>query len=67
MEWIAKDKAVCVLSREELSLLMNCINETLEALDDWDFPIRTGGEMTEAIGLQRALRAARDQLPYDYT
>jgi hypothetical protein len=33
---------VLVLTMDEASTLTNCTNETLEALDDWEFDTRVG-------------------------
>jgi hypothetical protein len=57
--------AVMALTRDDLVLLANSINEALEALDDWDFPIRVGAERDDARQLQARLAAVIRQLPPD--
>lgn len=43
------------LSRGELTLLANTINESLEALEDWDYPIRIGADKKTATDLHEKL------------
>jgi hypothetical protein len=57
--------AVMALTRDDLVLMANSINEALEALDDWDFPIRVGAERDDARRLQARLAAVIRQLPPD--
>jgi hypothetical protein len=40
--WVAKNRVSITLSPGELAFLSNAINETLEALEDWEFKTRTG-------------------------
>ena len=39
---ITKDRITVAFSPEELVFLSNAINEALEAVEEWEFPIRTG-------------------------
>ncbi len=39
---ITKTKITVVLSLGELAFICNAINETLEAVQDWEFQTRTG-------------------------
>jgi hypothetical protein len=49
------------VSRAELSLLLACLREAWEALDDEDFRIRTGFEATAARQLLSELRQQAQQ------
>ena len=50
------------ISAEELTALQNGLNEAIEALDEWEFPIRVGVETSEARRILRDLQDARKQL-----
>ena len=39
---ITKDKITVAFSRNEIALLSNAINETLNAVEAWEFQTRTG-------------------------
>lgn len=54
----AAEKPVAVeLSEHELVLLMNAINEALNAVDEWEFETRLGARPAEAKELHRKLRS----------
>jgi hypothetical protein len=50
------------LSRVEFSMLLGSLNEAMEALDDWEFPIRLGVELTEARQFKSALIQLRNKM-----
>lgn len=52
------EPAVIEVTREELRLIASSIGEAIEALDDWDYPIRVGFELAEG----RALLAAVNEI-----
>lgn len=45
-------------TKDEARLLENAINETLEAVEAWELPIRTGGSASELEELLQQLEAA---------
>ncbi len=45
------------LSKSELIVLANAINETQEAVEEWEFPTRVGAETHEAENLRQELKA----------
>jgi len=49
------DITVC-LERDELDFLCNAINESVEALEEWEFHTRTGVNRSDAIELLAQLR-----------
>ena len=51
-------QAVVSLSRHELAVLANALNETLEAVDAADLSARVGADADELGALHSALRAA---------
>ncbi len=54
--------AVVSLSADELVLLNNALNETLEAVDEEEFDTRVGGSIAEVIALLGQVRSALDAL-----
>jgi len=48
------------LSADELVFINNTINETLEAVEDWEFETRTGKSRTEAMAIHARLRQILD-------
>ena len=49
------------LSKSELAVLQNALNEVCngpDAIEDWEFPIRTGVSRSYALRLLKSLRAA---------
>lgn len=50
------ETAVVHLTKAELAILANALNETREALEDWEFPIRVGANPSEAEDLRRRLK-----------
>jgi hypothetical protein len=58
-----QEKIILSLSRAELLLLAGCVNETLEAVEDWEFSTRLGAEKTEVERLGADLRTAIQELP----
>jgi hypothetical protein len=59
---VDKDHALLSLSSDDLALLCQAINESIEALDDWDYPIRMGFSIEEARALQDQLLSVSRQL-----
>lgn len=51
--------AVINVKRDELAMLLQCINETFEALDDWELPIRVGWDRPTLEQLRESLKSAR--------
>jgi len=43
------------LSDEEIRLILASIDETIDALHDWEFPARTGFERSDFEALRRKL------------
>lgn len=50
------------MSTEETELIMNCINEALEILDEGDFHARTGFSRSEARTLRSQARSILDEV-----
>lgn len=50
------DELVLAVTRQELALLANSLNESLEAVDDWEFGSRLGGSSDEARALRSKVR-----------
>lgn len=60
---------VLSLTRDQLLLLAGAVNETIEAVDDWEFTTRLGAEKDAARALRTELRNAIAMLPpseHDY-
>lgn len=53
------------LSQRELLLLLNSINETLNAVDEWEFEIRVGVGPDEARDLHARLQQAFEAFDED--
>lgn len=60
-EALASDEVLVVLNRHELALMNNAANETLEALDDWEFETRVGGSRAEVKALLHEIGAVSQQ------
>lgn len=41
------EPVIIEVTREELRLIASSIGEAMEALDDWEYPIRVGFELAE--------------------
>ncbi len=50
--YVAKDKISINFSPQELVFLSNAVNETLEAVEDWEFQTRTGETRKRASEIQ---------------
>jgi hypothetical protein len=46
------DRVVLHLTRAELLLLASCVNEAIEAVEDWEFPARLGADKAAAGALR---------------
>jgi hypothetical protein len=57
------DQIVLHLTRAELLLLAGSVNEAIDAVDDWEFPIRVGAEKAEARALRSELGDLIARLP----
>jgi hypothetical protein len=57
------DQIVLRVTRAELLLLAGSVNEAMEALEDWEFPIRIGADMEDARVLRSELSALIARLP----
>ena len=44
---------------DDIRLILSSINEALEALDEWEFPIRTGFNIEEVEAFRDQLKSAR--------
>jgi hypothetical protein len=55
-ENISKTKISIGFSPDEIAFLSNCINETLEAVENWEFETRTGETRIRATKLQTQLQ-----------
>lgn len=58
MELVDQDSAriVLALTPEEFRLLAGCVNEAIEAVEDWEFSTRLGAEKDDARRLRTELR-----------
>ena len=52
---------VISFSADEVAFLSNAINETLEAIEEWEFQTRTGETRQRATGIADELRKALDE------
>ena len=52
---ITREKATVVLSEGELAFLGSAINETLEAVEEWEFQTRTGETQKHAMEVRAQL------------
>jgi len=50
------------ISKSELVILSNALNETREAIEDWEFETRVGASTVEAEGLRAELNAVLSQM-----
>ncbi len=50
------------LTKEEFYTLANCVNETLEAVEGWEFSTRVGVERDFAVALGSAMSDIADGL-----
>jgi hypothetical protein len=57
------DEIVLRVTRAELLLLAGSVNEAMEALEDWEFPIRIGAGVEDARVLRSELSALIARLP----
>ena len=60
---ITTEIATIAISNDEMAFLSNAINETLEALRDWEFRTRTGMSRSQAMNIGTELRAILDKMP----
>jgi len=51
-----KDEITLTLSRDELVLLGNAVNEALELVDEWEFQTRTGESRKRAMEMLDNIR-----------
>jgi hypothetical protein len=59
------DEIALYLTPAELLLLAGSVNEAIEAVDDWEFPIRLGASVAEATALHKELRDVIARLPLE--
>lgn len=52
------DDVILTISRDQLALLANCMNEAMEAVEDWEFSTRLGVDKSVARALARDLGEA---------
>lgn len=50
------------LGKQELLALLNALNETMEAIEDWEFSTRVGCQRSDIEELQRKLGRYLDQV-----
>ena len=60
---ITKAEITVQFDRSEIDFLCNAINETREALEDWEFETRTGVSRERASSLLIELRRIADVVP----
>jgi hypothetical protein len=56
----SKDKIIISFRPSEIAFLANAINETLEAVEDWEFQTRTGETRKRATEIQTQLQKLLD-------
>lgn len=56
-------RIVMIASREEVAILMSCIGETSEALEDWEFQTRVGVTRDVTERMRAELRTALRESP----
>ncbi|TQS46508.1 hypothetical protein [Cryptosporangium phraense] len=52
---IRGDRVALTVWRDQLPLLANCVNEAMEAVEDWEFSTRLGAEKADARRLRAEL------------
>jgi hypothetical protein len=57
------DQIVLHVTRAELLLLAGSVNEAMEAVEDWEFPIRLGADKDDARALRSELSGLIARLP----
>ena len=62
---VTKAEITVQFDRSEIDFLCNAINETREALEDWEFETRTGVSRERASSILDELRRIADVLPED--
>lgn len=55
--------ATITISKDELAFLCNTINESLEALEDWEFSTRTGMSRNQALDIHAAIGEILNKMP----
>lgn len=53
------------VTKHELVILANALNETLEAIEPWEFSTRVGADSTEVEALRKRLLGVLDSLGDD--
>ena len=58
MEFVEQREAwiVLALTREEFRLMAGCVNEAIEAVEEWEFSTRLGAEKDDARRMRADLR-----------
>ena len=59
----AKNEIVIQFRRTEIGFINNALNETLGALEDWEFQTRTGWTRQEATKLSDEVNDSIDLIP----
>ena len=64
MEFVDQGDAriVLALTPEEFGLLAGCVNEAIEAVEDWEFSTRLGAEKDDARRMRAELRELASRL-----
>ncbi|RPE76012.1 MULTISPECIES: helix-turn-helix domain-containing protein [unclassified Frondihabitans] len=57
---MASDKMHLELDEDDVYTIMSCLNETMEALDDWEFATRVGVDRATVHALLRTLSGLVD-------
>lgn len=55
---ITREKIVIEFSKDELSILINTLNVVCNAIEEWEFQIRTGMTLEEAKKMKEFLSSA---------
>ena len=59
---LPNDDVILIVSRDDLRLINNSVNEAIEELDDDEFGIRLGSTKIEARALRQAFRELYERL-----
>jgi hypothetical protein len=57
-----KDKATVILSADKLAILWSTINQTLEAVEDWELHARTGANRKELEEIHTQLKSISNRI-----
>ena len=55
---LTSSRFALIVDDQEAELIASCIGEAIEAVDEWEFPIRLGAEPSQARALLAQMRRA---------